>query len=519
MNNIFKYDDIPAVQTKFGKVKGYNWKDINIFKGIEYAQAKRFQMPTDPEPWDGVKEVTSYGFVCPLLNGEVPTGEIMVPHRYWPQNENCLNLNIWSPSLDKESKKPVMVWFHGGGYSAGSSIEQESYDGLQLSLKGDVVVVSVNHRLNILGFLDLSPFGDKYYNSGNSGLADLVASLKWVKDNIANFGGDPGNVTIFGQSGGGMKVTGLMQIAEADGLFHKAIVMSGVSDGKLLPTLPGNGEMIVRAMLEELNISEKEIEKIESVPYSDLANAYNKVFMKVAQTGNYVGNSPIINDYYIGEPLIVGFRDHAKNIPLLVGSVFGEFSFSPLGFDKHNADKDDINKLFQKMFGENSERIKELFIEAYPDKALADATVIDRFFRIPSKRLAELHANNGKSKAFLYQFTLEFPYQYGKIAWHCSDIPFVFKNTERVEISNIEGVTERLEKQMSDAFISFAKNGDPNHSGIPKWDPVNVGHEPTMIFDKECSVKINYDNELMDFLDEILPPFDFSALMSEDIQH
>ena len=165
-----------------------------------------------------------------MIDPETAVGEIMVPHRYWPKDENCQYLNIWTQSLDTEAKRPVMVWFHGGGFSAGSSIEQVSYDGENLSKFGNVVVVTVNHRLNILGYLDLSPYGvEKYWNSGNVGNADLVASLQWIHDNIAQFGGDPENVTIFGQSGGGAKVTSLMNTPAADGLFQKGIVMSGIA--------------------------------------------------------------------------------------------------------------------------------------------------------------------------------------------------------------------------------------------------------------------------------------------------
>lgn len=180
--------------------------------------------------WEGIKDASSYGFVCPLLSQDTPSAELLVPHRYWPQDEHCQNLNIWTNSLDKEKKSPVMVWLHGGGYFAGSSIEQVAYDGFNMCMNGDVVVVSVNHRLNVLGYLDLSPFGEKYKNSGNAGHADLVAALGWIHDNIELFGGDPYNVTIFGQSGGGMKVADLMQIADADGLFHRGLIMSGVGD-------------------------------------------------------------------------------------------------------------------------------------------------------------------------------------------------------------------------------------------------------------------------------------------------
>ena len=158
----------------------------------------------------------------------------MVPHMYWSEKEDCQNLNIWTPSIRDGRKRPVMVWLHGGGFSAGSSIEQLAYDGENLSRAGDVVVVSVNHRLNVLGYLDLSPFGEKYQDSANAGNLDLIAALEWIRDNIEGFGGDPENVTLFGQSGGGVKVWSLLQMPEADGLFHKGIIESGVVDPDLL---------------------------------------------------------------------------------------------------------------------------------------------------------------------------------------------------------------------------------------------------------------------------------------------
>ena len=201
MTKQFNYDDLPVIQTRQGKIRGYQSGGTYIFKGIVYARAKRFQKPEEPECWDGIKEATSYGYVSPMLQEDVPNGELMVPHRYWIQNENCQNLNIWTQSLDKTAMRPVLVWFHGGGFSMGSSIEQKAYNGENMSKYGDVVVVTVNHRLNILGYLDLSQYGEKYADSANAGQEDLIAALKWIKENIKEFGGNPQNVTIFGQSG------------------------------------------------------------------------------------------------------------------------------------------------------------------------------------------------------------------------------------------------------------------------------------------------------------------------------
>ena len=255
MGKIFDYDGVPVLHTTSGDLKGYFYDGVYIYKGIPYAYADRFQMPV-PSKWDGVKDATNYGFVCPLQNQDTPNGELMVPHRYWPQDEHCQSLNIWTNKLDPEAKKPVLVWFHGGGYAAGSSIEQVAYDGVSIAKKGDSILVSVNHRLNILGYLDLSPFGEKYKNSANAGHADMVAALQWVHDNIALFGGDPENVTIFGQSGGGMKVIDLMQIPSADGLFQKGLVMSGVMEGDPLGAGEKDGTEIVTAMMKELGFDD-----------------------------------------------------------------------------------------------------------------------------------------------------------------------------------------------------------------------------------------------------------------------
>ena len=285
----------PIVQTVAGKVRGFAVDGTYTFHGIKYADAKRFQMPTPPQPWDGVKDAHSYGYVCPMIDPETAVGEIMVPHRYWPKDENCQYLNIWTQSLDTEAKRPVMVWFHGGGFSAGSSIEQVSYDGENLSKFGNVVVVTVNHRLNILGYLDLSPYGvEKYWNSGNVGNADLVASLQWIHDNIAQFGGDPENVTIFGQSGGGAKVTSLMNTPAADGLFQKGIVMSGIADG-IMCFDDTDSRPLVDALLKELGIDAAHIEQLETIPFETLAEAYKKVASAIQEAGGYTGCAPVPN--------------------------------------------------------------------------------------------------------------------------------------------------------------------------------------------------------------------------------
>ena len=316
----------PVVETKAGKLRGFQLDGVYAFHGVKYADAKRFQQPEPVQPWEGIKNALAYGYVCPMLHQDEPNNELMVPHRYWPLDENCQYLNIWTKSLDTSAKKPVLVWLHGGGFAAGSSIEHIAYEGENMSRYGDVVVVSLNHRLNILGYLDLSPFGEKYANSGNAGSADMVAALQWIHENIAGFGGDPENVTLFGQSGGGMKVWTLMQTPAADGLFHKGVVQSGCIDN-ILDLTKTDGTAIVTALMEALGVTE--VEALETIPYAQLAEAYNKVMPAVAQTGAYVGGNPMPNDWYLGDPRVIGFTEHARTVPVMVGTVLGEFAFMP----------------------------------------------------------------------------------------------------------------------------------------------------------------------------------------------
>ena len=218
----------PVVSLKAGKLRGLREGKTYSFLGVRYAEAERFGQPKPVQAWENVKSAQVYGAVCPSpLQTAVSGDELVFPHRFWPANENCQYLNVWTQNLTPATKKPVMVWMHGGGFTNGSSMEGYAYDGRSLSEFGDVVVVSVNHRLNIIGTLDLSAYGQEYANSRQTGMADLVASLEWVHDNIEAFGGDPNNVMIFGQSGGGGKVERLMHMPAAKGLFHKVSAQSG----------------------------------------------------------------------------------------------------------------------------------------------------------------------------------------------------------------------------------------------------------------------------------------------------
>ena len=500
----------PVVQTKAGKLRGYAIDGTYTFHGIKYADAKRFQMPTEVEPWDGVKDAMSYGYICPILADPVPMGEVMVPHRYWLSNENCQYLNIWTQSICPSSKKPVMVWLHGGGFSAGSSIEQVAYDGENMSKYGDVVVVSINHRLNILGYLDLSPFGEQFKNSANAGNADIVAALKWIHENIANFGGDPENVTLFGQSGGGMKIWSLMQTPSVDGLFQKGIIESGVLSG-FMNGAKGDGTIIVNAMLEELGLGKNDAEKLVTVPYAALAEAYKKVAPDIAKQGAYIGNAPMQNDFYLGDPCEVGFTEHAKTIPVMIGTVLGEFAFGPGVPNKHQLSQDEMEAMIVKKYGDSADELMQLFRKAYPDRNLTDLLDLDSLFRSPTKDFIAKKSEHSQAPTYSYLFAFEFPYDGGKTAWHCSELPFVFHNTEKVPICNVPGVSDKLEDQMFGAWIHFARESNPNYVSLPDWPACQPGDEATMVFDRTCAVKHNYDNELIELHHKVASKLPFEG--------
>ena len=494
----------PVVETKAGKLRGFQLDGTYAFHGVKYADAKRFHQPTPVEPWEGIKNALAYGYVCPMLQQDQPSNELMVPHRYWPLDENCQYLNIWTQHLDPNAKKPVLVWLHGGGFAAGSSIEHIAYEGENMSKYGDVVVISLNHRLNILGYLDLSPFGEEYKNSGNAGNADMVAALQWIHENIANFGGDPENVTLFGQSGGGMKVWTLMQTPAADGLFHKGVVQSGCIDHFVSGnSTEQNGKAIVTALLAELKLDD--VKALETIPYAQLAAAYNKVAPEVAKTGAYVGGNPLANDWYLGDPLEVGFTEHAKTIPVMVGTVLGEFSFMPALSEEEKADAALIDSMIEKRYGTEGKKLKEMFAEVYPDKDVSDVLFMDSIFRAPSTDFILKKAQHPESGTYSYMMTYTFPYDGGHIAWHCSEIPFVFNNTSLVAAYNEPGVTDLLEKQMCDAWLNFARDGKPSSEDLPEWPACTADDEATMIFDKKCEVRHNYDHELVALHKKLAP--------------
>ncbi|MBR0086149.1 MAG: carboxylesterase/lipase family protein [Lachnospiraceae bacterium] len=512
--------EYPVVATEKGKIRGFVYDGVFTFYGIRYARARRFQMPEEIPAWEGIKDALGYGYICPVLSTSQPSMEVLMTHRFWPENENCQYLNIWTPTIEAGAKKPVIVWLHGGGYSAGSSIEQANYDGHNMAVKEDCITVTVNHRLNAFGFLDVSDYGEKYWNSRNVGMADLVAALEWIKKNIAGFGGDPDCVTIMGQSGGGGKVTTLGQIPAAAGLFQRQMVMSGAMGGKTVPNpKAAQPKEIVEAILKAAKL--ETVDELAVLPATLFIRAVNQAVYDLYQDGEKtVSWGPKPNDYYLGNPFDVGFCDHAKKAPTLIGSVVSEMGFAPLPKDVAKMSEEEQLELVKEKFGDNTDKVVELFKKAYPGRAIAHVLNVDTMMRPGHTSYAKQKASEAEANVYNYLFTVEFPYEGGKCAWHCSDIPFWFGSCDTQPIDDFEG-SAALEDVMRHTLATFARTGDPNNDKLPTWNPTTPDCAKTMIFDTEgCCEKPEFDTELIECLKQVAParPFGFGAPQKPDTE-
>lgn len=503
-------ENVAVTNTESGKVRGYIHRGIFTYKGIPYAQAKRFEAPEKPASWEGVRSSTTYGPVAPLITPTTAVqdeSEFVFDHDWGYTNENCLNLNVWTPGISDGKKRPVLFWIHGGGFTAGSSHELPSYEGENLSKKGDVVVVSINHRLNVLGFLDLAAYGEKYRHSANNSVLDMVMALEWVKENIGNFGGDPDNVTIFGQSGGGAKVNTLMAMPAAQGLFHKAINQSGSFRGGILEKEDTGA--VAAETLSILEIGAEHVDSLQTIPFSALAEAGSKA-LKIVEEKMKAAGKPIMG-FGLGWGPSVDGEDLpyqtaseealtlSKGIPLLIGTVKNEFApFPNMRFV--GAPDETIMAHIKETYKEKAEAYIAAVRKAYPgDTAAKDLIDVDVMFR-PG---AVVQANNksgleGGAPVYMYLFTWQSPVFDGKYkALHCMELPFVFDNIALANQMTGGGQeAHALADKMSRAWINFAKTGNPNHAGLPDWPAYDSTSTATMHFDNTCSVKPQLDKEL-----------------------
>lgn len=503
--------DVAVATTTEGKVRGYINNTIYTYKGIPYAEAKRFEAPQKPKSWSGVRSSMTWGPVAPLMDPTTAVqdeGEFVFHHDWGYTSEDCMRLNVWSPGINDGKKRPVLFWIHGGGFTAGSSQELPSYDGENLAKKGDVVVVSINHRLNILGFLDLSAYGDKYKHSANNSILDIKAALEWVRDNIANFGGDAGNITIFGQSGGGAKVNTLMAMPSAKGLFHKAINESGSFRMNMLDKQ--TTQSITAEVLKSLSLDPSQVDSLQKIPFTALCDAGKKALKAVSDKMKGAGK-PAPGFGLSWGPSIDGedlpyelFSKEAfelsKNVPLLIGTTKNEFTPFMNG-GMANASLEKVKETIKMQKGDKADAYLAAVKKAYPDDTRpSDLMDIDVTFRPGAVYQANQKAALKAAPVYMYLFTWQSPVLDGRFkAVHCMDIPFVFNNIQRCqEMTGGNKDAYALADKVSSAVINFAKTGNPNHKGLPNWPAFDAAGTATMHFDNKCEVKPQLDKELFD---------------------
>ena len=509
---VLQWEEVPIVSTTNGQVQGIVQEGSLAFLGIPYARVERFMPPQPVEKWQGVRLCDQWGPQAMQQTNRPMTEAEM--------SEQCCVLNVWtkktpsnSPCLGGEQKSslnrediggsPVMVWFHGGGFDSGTS----AWDpGMCLAQK-DVVVVSVNHRLNILGFLDLSTCGEKYQHSGNVGMLDCVAALEWVRDNIAQFGGDPNNVTIFGESGGGGKVGTLLCMPPARGLFHKAIIMSGTI---LNVNTKAMTEELGEAVLKELGIDKANVDKIKDVSYKDLYAAGQRAM--AASIGTRRPGTPMMWGFgptpdgsdVVQQPFQPAFPDFSDNIPIMIGTTFNE-----LQRQRYNQPMtlDEARTELQRTFGDETDAYVSAFAKAYPDYTPQDLLSIDWLFRPKTIITADAIGGRRKADTYVYMFTVNERGKddnfkgsaHGAELKYCFDVLHHYAN--QLSPTTLEE-NKPWATQMSDVWAQFAHTGNPNTAGLPAWHPYTKANGELLEFGgTKPRLHHNHDRRLSEIID------------------
>jgi para-nitrobenzyl esterase len=409
-------------------------------------------------------------------------------------DENCLVLNVWTPGVNDGGKRPVMFWCHGGAFIAGSG-SSAWYEGTNLCRKGDVVVVTINHRLGAFGYLHLEDIDRRFASSGNAGMLDIVAALEWVRDNIARFGGDPGNVTIFGESGGGAKVSVLMAMPAARGLFHKAIIQSGPAVEMMSRE---DATATSKQVLAELGIDSKRVDELRRVPAIHLLNAQIAVLKKINLMSfanrRRVGFNPVIDGINLpAGPFAPAAPGTSSHVPLMIGTNKDEMTlFFALAPWMEGMDEADLRQRVRAFVSERGDALLERYKLARPYDSPRDlmmAIATDAGMRIPSLTIADRKVALNDAPVFVYLFTWETPVLGGRLkSPHALEIPFVFDTLDTAPLTGDSPARFALADRMSRTWLAFVRTGNPNNDAIPQWPSYSISARPTMIFDNECHV-------------------------------
>ncbi|MBG0859581.1 MAG: carboxylesterase/lipase family protein [Bacteroidales bacterium] len=511
---LFIGDNIAIAETQYGKVKGYILRGIYYFLGIPYGAdtsgANRFMPPQKPNPWTDIFPAVWWGNSAPQIMERRYANVYSSWADHWNYDdvsEDCLRLNVFTPALNDGKKRPVMVWLHGGGFTNGNGIEQDGYNGENLARKGDIVFVSVNHRLGPLGFTNLAGVGgEKFAASGNVGMLDLVAALEWVRDNIANFGGDPGNVTIMGQSGGGAKVTTLTAMPAAKGLIHKAVVLSGAG------TKSGEkeySEKLGAYVLKEAGLTVNQIDKMQEIPWLEyimIANRASSALSKEsgpAPAGLRRGFNPVVDGFYLPQhPYFPDASPSAAGVPMLICSTMNEQSPSRTDASLENITLDEVKERVKQRagfgagFGDKAGEVVEAYAKAFSGKR-----PIEIWSMVSSNRQGVIALADAKVKQptplYVAWFCWQPPLFDNRMrAFHCSDICFWYYNTDLMLTHTGGGVRPRkLSEKMSGALLQFMRTGDPDGGGLPAWSKYTTENGEVMVLDDIPEVKNDPDRE------------------------
>lgn len=491
----------PIATTSAGQVRGHAKDGVNIFKAIPYGAptsgTNRFMPPQAPKPWTGVRDALAYGLSCPqsIANPAVrasASSALIGDLSDKPEGEDCLVLNVWTRGLADGGKRPVMFWIHGGGFRTGSG-SSAGYDGTNLCKRGDVVVVTINHRLNVMGFAYLAELGGaQFENTGNVGMLDIVHALQWVRDNIEHFGGDPQRVMIFGESGGGRKVSTLLAMPAAKGLFHSAAIQSGPS---IKVVEREDATRAARAVCDELQIAPREVRKLQQVPVDTLIGAYLKASAKHGFNHTTTGFAPVVDGKVVPQHLYhPGASNVMPEVPVIIGTNRTEMTLFLAGdAAAFKLDEAGLQARAKQAFGEHAEPLLATYRRAEPTATPSELYFLmmsDERYCTPIMTIAQRRAALEGAPVYHYYFAWETPVQGGRmLSPHALEIPFVFDNTE--VSSRLTGGGPRaaaLADKMADAWIAFARTGAPNTSKLPTWTPYDVPRRATMVFDDRSQV-------------------------------
>jgi len=507
-------DSIARAETTYGKVQGYVLRDIYYFLGLPYGAdtsgANRFMPPQKPKPWTDVFPAIWWGNTAPQNMEKRYANKYASFRDHWNYDdvsEDCLRINVFTPAVNDGRKRPVMFWIHGGGFTNGNGIEQDGYNGENFARFGDVVFCSINHRLGPLGFTDLAGAGgERFAASGNVGMLDIVAALEWVRDNIANFGGDPGNVTIMGQSGGGAKVCILTAMPSAKGLFHKAVVLSGAS------TQAGEreySEKLGSYVLNEAGLSSAQINKLQEMPWKDYYAIATKAQEKLAKESAGAGGglrrgfSPFVDGAYLPQhPYHPAAAPTAAQVPMIINSTFHEQSPSWTDASLESISLDGVvEKVKQRAgfgagFGDKAKEVVQAYARVFPKYKPVEIWAL-----VSSNRQSVVALADAKSKQAAPVFVSWFGWQPPMFdkrmrAFHCVDICFWYYNTDLM-LSHTGGGArpKRLSTKMAGYLVQFMKSGNPNVKGLLSWPKYTSANGETMIFNDVCEVKNDPDRE------------------------